>query len=286
MTKKSFVFLLAAFILVICGFAFGKNKKNIPTKISTQQQSTQSAMTPLVWDIAIDNIFTDAQCRLWVRWINKGTVKIDKVLQESVFIYETHVQSNTANHVVLEPGAVFAHGVGADPGVKISGAATVTATIDVNGVLKESYVHKQNNSMTKTVPCGKAMPDLMPTYTSCHTLQNYIDAQNHSCKVFEVSVTIKNFGNKDITTPFKVFLERDSGANLSYIPFFTYDVPSLAAGASLTLEPKNQTDSCFWYLHNPTLTHVSPRIRVTVDSGNSVVESLENNNQQVHSCNL
>jgi subtilase family serine protease len=39
-------------------------------------------------------------------------------------------------------------------------------------------------------------------------------------------------------------------------------------------------------LGNPALTQVSPRIRVTVDSGNSVVESLENNNQTVHVCNL
>jgi len=284
MAKKSFVFSLAAFILIICGFVFGEKKKNIPSSTSASQAYAQPATKPLVMDIAIDDIFTDAQCRVWVRWINKGTAKIDKVLREKVFADGNPVQSDNLNHVVLEPGAVFAHGVGADPGMKISGAATVHAWIDADNALIEK--NEENNSTAKTLPCGKAMPDLMPTYTSCHTLQNYVDSQNHSCKVFEVSVTIKNFGNKDITTPFKVFVERDSGANLSYIPFVTYDVPGLAAGASLTLEPKNQTDSCFWYLHNPTLTHVSPRIRVSVDSGNSVVESLENNNQQVCGCNL
>lgn len=286
MEKKSFAFSVVMFILVICGFAFGEKKKNIPTTTSAQQQSAQPATKPLIVDIAMDDIFVDAQCRLWVRWINKGTVKIDKVLRETVFAYGTPIQSDSANHVVLEPGAVFAHGVGADPGFKISGAATVTATIDANGVLNESNFRKGNNSLTKSIPCGKALPDLMPTYISCHTLQSYVDAQNHSCKVFEVSITIKNFGNKDITTPFTVIMERDSGANLSYVPMGTYNIPGLAAGAQLVLVPKKQSDTCFWLLSNPTLNHVSPRIRVTVDSGNSVVESLENNNQTVHACNL
>jgi hypothetical protein len=284
MTNKSYVFSLAAFILIICGFILGENKKKVPQSVSVTQQQAGPVTQKMIRDIAIDDIFVDANCRVWVRWINKGNVKIDKILREKVFADGNPLQSDNLNHVVLEAGAVFAHGVGADPGMKISGAATVHACIDADNVLTES--NEDNNSKVKTLNCGKALPDLMPTYISCHTLHSYVDAQNHNCKVFEVSVTIKNFGAKGITTPFKVFVERDSGANLSYIPFATYDVPGLAAGDSLTLEPKHQTDSCFWYLHNPTLTYVSPRIRVTVDSGNSVVESLENNNQTVHSCNL
>ncbi len=283
MKQRSFVFFIVAFILVIFSFAFGDKKPNVPATTATRAQM-QTAQQAMVVDIAIDDIFVDSQCRVWVRWINKGTVKIDKLLRETVFADGSPVQSNDLNHVVLEPGAVFAHGVGADPGMKISGAAIVHASIDVDNVLKEK--NEENNSVVKTLPCGKALPDLMPTYISCHTLQNYVDAQNHGCKVFEVSVTIKNFGNRDVTTPFKVFVERDSGANLSYVPFATYDVPGLAAGASLTFAQKPQADTGWWYLGNPALTQVSPRIRVTVDSGNSVVESLENNNQTVHVCNL
>ena len=284
MKKRSFVFSLAVFILFVCGLAYGDKKKNIPTSTSAQQAAQQTAQQAMVVDIAIDDIFVDSQCRVWVRWINKGTVKIDKLLRETVFADGNPAQRTDLFQVVLQPGAVFAHGVGPDPGLKVSGAAIVHAAIDADNVLKEK--NEENNFVVKTLPCGKALPDLMPTYISCHTLQNYVDAQHHGCKVFEVSITIKNFGNRDITTPFKVHAERDSGANLSYVPFVTYDVPALAAGASLTFAQKPQADTGWWYLGNPGLTQVSPRIRVTVDSGNSVVESLENNNQTVHVCTL
>jgi hypothetical protein len=284
MKKGPIVFSIVVLMLIACGLTFGDNKPNVPAAAKTRSQSVPANMKPLFVDIAIDDIFTDNGCHLWVRWINKGTVKIDKVLRETVYAYGTSIQSDSANHVVLEPGAVFAHAVGSGEGVTVPAAVTVVATIDANGVLNEANSRKGNNSMAKTVTCGKARPDLMPTYIDCHALQSYTDAQGHGCKVFEVSVTIKNFGNKDVTTPFKVYLERDSGANLSYVPFRTFDVPGLAAGASLVLEPKPQSDTCFWYLHNPNLPHVSPRIRVTVDSGGAVSESLEDNNQTVHSC--
>jgi hypothetical protein len=284
MKKVSLVFSIVVFMLVICGLAFGDKKPNVSTTPSAQQQNAQPSMKPLIVDIAIDDIFTDNGCHLWVRWINKGTVKIDKVLRETVYAYGTSIQSDSASHVVLEPGAVFAHAVGSGAGYTVPAAITVVATIDANGVLNEASSRKGNNSMAKTVTCGKARPDLMPTYIDCHALQGYTDAQGHNCKVFEVSVTIKNFGNRDVSTPFKVYLERDSGANLSYVPFKTFDVPGLAAGASLVLEPKPQSDTCFWYLYNPNLPQVSPRIRVTVDSGGAVSESLEDNNQTVHSC--
>ena len=284
MNKGSTALAAVVLMLAMVGLAFGDKKPTVSTSTSVQVQNAQPSTKPLIVDIAIDDIFVDSQCRLWVRWINKGTVKIDKVLRETVFAYGTPIQSDSANQVGLEPGAVFAHGVGADPGFKISGAATVTATIDANGVLNESNFRKGNNSMTKTIPCGKAMPDLMPTYISCHTLQSYTDAQGHACKVFEVSVTIKNFGTRDVTTPFKVYVERDSQAGLSYGGFTTYDVPGLAAGASLTFDRKPTADTRWWYMNNPGLTHVSPRVRVTVDWTNVVSESLENNNQTVHAC--
>jgi len=282
MKKRTFAFSLVVFLLAGCGLAFGEKKMNIPAKTKTPIQRPKVPTRPLIVDIAIDDIFVDAQCRVWVRWINQGTVRIDKVMRENVFIYGGG-QRSELNHVVLEPGAVFAHGVGADPGLTISGAATVTASIDTENALHER--NEDNNSMAKTLPCGNPLPDLMPTYVSCSAVQNYVDAQNHACKIFKVSVTIKNFGNKDITTPFQVLVERDSGANLSYVPLGgAYNVPGLAAGTALELEPQYQSDTCFWYLHNPGLSQVSPRIRVTVDSGGAVAESIEDNNQTVHAC--
>jgi subtilase family serine protease len=227
-------------------------------------------------DIAIDNIFVDEHCRVWVRWINKGTVKIDKVMRESVFVGS--IQSSDLNHVVLAPGAVFAHGVGADPGIKVSGGTMVTAMIDADNVLKEK--DENNNRLTITLTCGKTMPDLIPTYFQCHNLQNYTDSQGRNCNVFAVSISVKNFGSRDITEPFTVKLEKNSGPNLSYVNMKTFTVPGLAAGASLKFTPEPQADSCSWYLQNPNLTVLNPLIRVTVDSGGVVTESLENNNQE------
>lgn len=277
MKKGTLVFSLVVFVMIGCVFVFAEKKKPLPTATNVQPQSVPaSALKPLIVDIAIDDIFVDAQCRVWVRWINKGTVRIDKVLRESVAVGQ--VQRSDLNHVVLEPGAVFAHGVGADPGIKISGATMVTAVIDADNALKEN--NEDNNRLTITLPCGKAMPDLIPTYFQCQTLQSYVDSQGRSCKIFAASVTVKNFGNKDITAPFTVLLEKNSGPNLSYVHMKTYTVPGLAAGASLKLVPAPQADSCFWYQQNPGLAILNPLIRVTVDSGGVVAESLENNNRE------
>jgi hypothetical protein len=277
MKKRAFAFFIALFILFIGGSAFGEKKKNIPSPTKPVVTPGRPPVQLMVVDIAIDDIFVDAQCRVWVRWINKGTVKIDKVMRESVSVGS--IQRSDLNHVVLEPGAVFAHGVGADPGIKISEPTMVTAAIDTDNVLKEK--DENNNLLRITLPCGKAMPDLIPTYFQCQTLQNYVDSQGRSCKIFKVSVTVRNFGNKDVTTPFTVKLEKNSGPDLSYVHMQTYSVPGLAAGASLKLTPEPQADSCFWYQQNPSLTMLNPLIRVTVDSGGGVTESLENNNQEV-----
>jgi subtilase family serine protease len=93
-----------------------------------------------------------------------------------------------------------------------------------------------------------------------------------------------NVGNRDVTTPFTIFLERDSGPAMSYLGLRSYDVPGLAAGASLVLEPKAKADNCYWFVCNPGDLSMRPctRIRVTVDSNNVVSESLENNNQTIH----
>ena len=280
MKKGTVAFSLVVFVMIGCGFVFGDKKKPLPTVTNVKPQSVpDSVLKPLIVDIAIDGIFVDSQCRVWVRWINKGTVKIDKVMREKVAVGQ--VQSNDLNHVVLEPGAVFAHGVGADPGVKISGATMVTANIDADDVLKEN--NENNNRLTITLPCGRALPDLIPTYFRHQFLQSYVNSQGRSCKTFTISVTVKNFGNRDVATPFTVKLEKNSGPNLSYVHMKTYTVPGLAAGASLKLTPEPQSDSCLWYQQNPDLTMFHPLIRVTVDSGGVVTESLENNNQELHS---
>ncbi len=229
----------------------------------------------------------DTHCRIWVRWKNKGNVKTDKILKKEVFVVGTSLKSYSANHVILEPGAVFAHGVGENPGMKLSGPSTVTASIGTKNDFPEK--NKQNNSMTKTLTCGngKALPDLVTTHLSCKTLQTTVDYQNRICKIFEVSVTIKNIGTRDITTPFKVLLENDSGINRSFVSMGIWDVPALAAGVQLVPDPTRQADTCFWYVKNPTLwEYFSPGIRVRVDSENAVFESIETNNQATFPCNL
>ncbi len=276
MKKSTFAFYLFVIILGFSCLEFAEQKKITPTATKVQAQSAPGVTSPLAVDIAIDKIFVDEHCRVWVRWINRGTVKIDKVMRESIVVGQ--VQISDLNHVVLAPGAVFAHGVGADPGIKVSGGTMVTAHIDADNVLKER--DDNNNRLSITLACGKPLPDLIPTYFQCRTLQSYTDSQGRSCKVFAVSISVRNMGNRDITVPFTVKLEKNSGPNLSYVHMKTFTVPGLAAGGNLKFTPEPQADSCSWYLQNPGLTFLHPLIRVTVDSGGVVTESLENNNQE------
>ena len=151
MKKVLFVLSVAVMSLIVFGIAYGEEKTAGPGKTNVLRQVAPGVVKPMIVDIAID-VFTDAKtCRLWVAYQNKGTVKIDKVLREKVIVNGTVVPGGDFNHVVLNPGAFFSHGVGVDPGVIISGSATVNASIDTENVLKEN--NEANNSITKTVAC-------------------------------------------------------------------------------------------------------------------------------------
>jgi hypothetical protein len=287
MLRKFFVVLWISFFFIACNVCIAADKKNVISTTPHLKQNVTPPVQIVTQDIAIENIYVDTQCRIWVRWKNKGNVKIDKILKEEVFVVGTSLKSYSANHVVLEPGAVFAHGVGENPGMKLSGPSTVTASIGTQNDFPEK--NKQNNSMTKTLTCGnrKALPDLITTDLNCKTLQTTVDSQNRLCRILEISVTIKNIGTRDITTPFKVLLENDSGINRSFVSMGIWDVPALAAGVELTPDSTRQTDTCFWYVKNPTMWEYSPRgFRVRVDSENAVFESIEKNNLTTLPCNF
>ena len=135
-------------------------------------------------------------------------------------------------------------------------------------------------------PVGISKPDLKLASLQFQIKQEYVDFMNHKCRVFETEVIIANVGNRDVTIPFKIFLEWDTapaGPDLNFERLKYYDVPGLAAGATIVLEPKKKADNCYWYVNNPTLSmRPRTRIRVTVDSDNAVSEIDENNNQTIH----
>jgi hypothetical protein len=147
-----FVFSAAAFVFLGVGFAFGEFKKAVPEAAAPVQKARPAAQ-PLNQDIALFDITLDKNqnCRIWVSWQNKGNVKIDRVLREKVFV-NGMLKDSSMNKIVLESGAFFSHGVGADPGITLApGTWTVTATIDADNVLPES--NEENNTLTKKLTC-------------------------------------------------------------------------------------------------------------------------------------
>jgi len=87
-------------------------------------------------DIDIRDLYLDRYCRLWIRHYNNGTTKINTVLRERVWVNGV-LKVDDRETIILDPGKSFSHGVAADPGLKISGTATVKAQIDVDNVLHE-----------------------------------------------------------------------------------------------------------------------------------------------------
>ncbi len=101
-------------------------------------------------DVDITNIWLDNKCRLWLKHTNHGEEPLNIVLRERVWVNGRMVDDSTET-IALAPGRWITHGVGADPGVIISGSARIRAQIDVDGILRET--NERNNSMTKTVHC-------------------------------------------------------------------------------------------------------------------------------------
>ena len=153
MIRRFFIFSTAAIIFIGGSIAFGEVKKAVPEAAGALVEKVRPPVQPLKRDIALFDIFLDKNknCRIWVSWQNQGNVKIDRLLREKVSVNGT-LKDDSMNQVVLEPGAFFSHGVGADPGIKLSpGTWTVTATIDADNALTES--NEGNNTMTKTLTC-------------------------------------------------------------------------------------------------------------------------------------
>jgi hypothetical protein len=105
-------------------------------------------------DIDITDIYLDDKCRIWIKHTNNGTNTLNIVLRERVWVDGRMVDDSTETFA-LAPGAWISHGVGANPGVIISGRANVRAQIDVDNTLRE--INERNNIMTKLLKCGRPM---------------------------------------------------------------------------------------------------------------------------------
>ena len=122
-----------------------------PLPIMSGQTLPKKLPIKKIVDIEMSEIFLD-ECRVWVRVKNKGTVKIDAALREKVWV-DGVLKDDSRTHYVLAPGGVFAHGVGADPGLKISGKMRkIRAEIDVDNVLTND-ANKANNVKEVTRGC-------------------------------------------------------------------------------------------------------------------------------------
>jgi hypothetical protein len=231
-----------------------------------------------VVDIEMTDVFVD-QCRVWIRVTNKGNVKIDKVLREQVSV-DGLLIDDSKSHYVLEPGAVFAHGVGADPGLRISGRnRKVKAQVDAENVLAE--LNEVNNTKEVTLSCMvdirratdlaksvQAKPDLIVSFEFKNVIRKDPNADGNFIWWADIHFTITNQGPGG-AGPCAILLERDSGPGGAFAQAGPeISIPAVNAGQSIT---KVATS----YQH----TGPSPTYRATVDIHNAVVETKEDNNQ-------
>jgi hypothetical protein len=119
---------------------------------------------PMRIDIAVDDVWADpGTCDLWVRWINKGNVRITKTLGFSIKVAGTEVAKGFQGFD-LAPGAVMATSVGTTQNpIKVVGQQKlVDARIDTGWVLNESDRTKGNNRMRKYLSCTLLAPPPLP----------------------------------------------------------------------------------------------------------------------------
>jgi hypothetical protein len=225
-------------------------------------------------DIEMTDVWADA-CRIWFRVTNKGNVKIDKVLREQVWVDDV-LKDDTKMHYVLEPGAVFAHGVGADPGVKIAGLnKKVRAAIDGDNALVE--FREYNNSKEVTLSCMLAgvphsptlvKPDLVVSFDFTHVIRKDPNADGHFIWWADIVFTVTNQGAGG-AGECKILLEKDSGPGGAFAQSGPeISVPAIGARQSYTVTSES-------YQH----TGPAPTYRATVDCHNAVVETNEDNNK-------
>jgi subtilase family serine protease len=250
-------------LVAVCAFTLA-----LPVRGTGRGQ--KSPQPKQVTDIEMTDVWAD-QCRIWLRVTNKGNTKIDKVLREVVWV-DGVIKDSSLTHYVLEPGAVFAHGVGADPGVKVYGLnKTVKAQVDVDNVLAE--LNETNNAKNVTLSCMlqaekipvAAKPDLIVTFAFKQMTRKDPNADGHYIYSAEIEFTVSNQGSGGAGAC-KILLERDSGSGFAQSgPEIS--VPAVNAGQSITVMSGP-------YQH----TGAAPTYRATVDSHNAVGETKEDNN--------
>lgn len=232
-----------------------------------------------ITDIRVADVFADA-CRVWFRVENSGNVTIDKVLRERVWV-DGVVVDQSQMHYVLKPGAVFAHGVGADPGVRITGFnKPVKVTIDADGALAES--DETNNTKEVTLSCKLASaarpgaasalvakPDLVVSFEFKNAKQG-TNASGQAVWTTDVEYTVTNQGSGD-AGPCVVHMEQGSGPEgAASSAGADVSMPAIAAGKTVTK------------MFGP-YSHAGPTqvYRATVDFRKAVAEASESNNQFV-----
>jgi hypothetical protein len=119
---------------------------------------------PPPWDIALHNVFVDAQtCQLWVTYKNLGANTITQTVNYEVRVDGEFVQGGLMNFN-FDPipfGGEHSHTVGASKNLKIYGTRTVRARIDYTYILDEPPARRANNELTKTVQ-GCPLPPMKP----------------------------------------------------------------------------------------------------------------------------
>ena len=243
-----------------------------------KQQLTQQnpVAEKIVVDIEMTDVWAD-NCRVWFRVTNKGNVKIDKVLREQVWVDDV-LKDDTQMHYVLEPGAVFAHGVAADPGLKIMGLnRKVKAIIDVNGALSEMAARKGNNSKEVTLSCMAQVgqipgsmqikSDLTVSFDFKNVIRKDPNADGKYIWWADIEFTVTNNGPGS-SGPCVIRLESDGGTGGAFSQAGPeIGVDAIEAGHTFV---KKQSS----YQH----TGPAPTYKATVDPHNAVNETNEANN--------
>lgn len=252
-------------------------QQNVGVAKQKQQLTQQNpAAEKIVVDIEMTDVWAD-DCRVWFRVTNKGNVKIDKLLREQVWV-DDGLKDDTQMHYVLEPGAVFAHGVAADPGLKIAGAnRRVRAIVDVNGALNEPAARKGNNSKEVTLSClaqagqipgsMQMKSDLTVSFDFKNVIRKDPNADGKYIWWTDIEFTVTNNGPGG-SGPCAILLESDHGT----VGAFSQAGPEISVPAINANQTyvKKQTS----YQH----TGPAPTYRATVDPHNAVTETNETNN--------
>jgi hypothetical protein len=116
------------------------------------------------------------------------------------------------------------------------------------------------------------LSDLIVSKIEFQKVDSGKDSDGHTYWIFNVLVTIKNQG-KGNAGPFDVLLERNNGAGKSFqvaCQTCTLHVAGLATGAEKKLDPRQFNNA----------NDAPSSFRATVDSGHSVTEGNEQNNQK------